>query len=99
MRKTSAVNNHFLKAGGFLFFFILTSLLIKNGFTLLDSRQQIDGAGIGVYFLFFEINDRIPSSDILFYAIGFFAASIAAAAAPFILFYRKVLTYIRSVWL
>lgn len=71
---------------------------MREGFHLLDSMKHVDGAGIGVYFLFFEINDRVLASDILFYAVSFFVASFAAIIAPFVLSHHKVLKYIISVW-
>ncbi|WBL16910.1 hypothetical protein [Sutcliffiella sp. NC1] len=53
------------------------SLLIK-GFNLLSVGKSVDGDGIGVYFLFMEINDRVPVESIPAYAIGFFISSIVA---------------------
>lgn len=87
-----------IKLGGFFFCFLLAFFFVKEGISLMASMRNVDGAGIGVHFLLFEINDRVPASDILFYAIGFFIAGILAAAAPFALFQKKVLRYMVSVW-
>lgn len=98
MQNANIVHHKLVKIGGFLFFFVLAFLLMRVGFHLLDSMKHVDGAGTGVYFLFFEINDRVLTSDIQFYAIGFFVAGFAAIIAPFVLFHHKVLKYIISVW-
>lgn len=98
MQNAHIVHHKLVKIGGFFFFFVLALLLMREGFHLLDSMKHVDGAGIGVYFLFFEINDRVLTSDIQFYAIGFFVAGFAAIIAPFVLFHHKVLKYIISVW-
>jgi len=42
---------------------------------------NVDGDGIGVHFLFFEINDRVLEKSIPSYANGFFIASIVTALA------------------
>ena len=87
-----------VKLGGFLLCFLLAFLFMKEAISLMESMKNVDGAGIGVHFLMFEINDRVLNSDIQFYAVGFFIASVLAAAAPFALFQKKVLRYIISVW-
>lgn len=98
MQNAHVVHQKMLKVAGFFFFFVLAFLLLSEGFHLLESTKQVDGAGVGVYFLFLEINDRVLASDILFYAISFFVASFLAIIAPFVLFHHKVLKYIISVW-
>lgn len=88
----------FVKWGGSLSCFLLAFLLLKEGFILLESMKNIDGAGIGVYFLLFEVNDHVLNKDILSYAIGFFVASGMISLSPFFLFQRRVIKYVHSVW-
>lgn len=72
---------------------LLAVLMINKGITLWNMGSNVDGAGIGVYFLIFEINDRVPEQTIPNYAIGFFVASVITALVPFVLFGKKVLNY------
>jgi hypothetical protein len=58
------------------FFTFTTVLLVNKGLDLWSLRTNVDGNGIGIYFLGFEINDRVPEKSVPPYAIGFFAASI-----------------------
>jgi hypothetical protein len=53
---------------------------------------DVDGAGIGVYFLIFEINDRIDEKSIPAYAIGFFIASGGMALAALAIVIRNLYT-------
>jgi hypothetical protein len=53
----------------------LTALLAKEGVELWSLGTNVDGDGIGVHFLCFEINDRVPEASIPSYAIGFFVTS------------------------
>ncbi|AST91112.1 hypothetical protein BC6307_07385 [Sutcliffiella cohnii] len=57
---------------------LLAIALLIKGFNLLSVGKNVDGDGIGVYFLFMEINDRVPVESIPVYAIGFFISSIVA---------------------
>lgn len=88
----------FLKWGGSAFCILIAFLLLKEGFSLMDRSRNVDGAGIGVYFLLFEINDRVPVRDIPAYANAFFIASGIMALLPFALFNKKVMQYLTSVW-
>ncbi|MCM3666197.1 hypothetical protein M3204_17395 [Mesobacillus subterraneus] len=54
---------------------LLTALLAKEGVELWSLGTNVDGDGIGVHFLGFEINDRVPEASIPSYAIGFFVTS------------------------
>jgi hypothetical protein len=71
----------------------LTVLMIHKGITLWNMGSSVDGQGIGIYFLSFEINDRVPEQSIPSYAIGFFVASIITALVPISLVAKKVLAY------
>lgn len=66
---------------------VLAALSASKGMDLWSLGTDVDGAGIGVYFLSFEINDRVAEMSIPAYAIGFFIASgvLALAAIGMIL--------------
>lgn len=53
-------------------------LLLNKGLELWSLGTDVDGDGIGVFFLGFEINNRVPEESILSYAIGFFISSLVA---------------------
>jgi|GEM_PF-2879490 len=53
-------------------------LLFYKGIELWYVRTNVDGDGIGVHFLGFEINDRVNAKNIPAYAIGFFISCIVA---------------------
>lgn len=55
---------------------VLSGVLAIHGYNLMETLEVRDGAGTGVYFLFFEINDRVPWSDVAGYANGFWTASL-----------------------
>lgn len=55
---------------------ILTILLISKGLQLWSYGSDVDGGGIGVFFLGLEINDRVLEVNIPTYAIGFFIAGL-----------------------
>jgi len=55
---------------------IFTILLISKGLQLWSYGTNVDGNGIGVYFLGLEINDRVLEANIPNYAIGFFIAGL-----------------------
>lgn len=65
---------------------VLAILMINKGITLWNIGSGVDGDGIGIYFLGFEINDRVSEQSIPTYAIGFFVGSIITALVPFVLF-------------
>ena len=55
---------------------ILTILLLLKGLQLWTYGSDVDGNGIGVYFLGLEINDRVSEANISTYAVGFFIAGL-----------------------
>ncbi|RDU38644.1 hypothetical protein DRW41_03525 [Neobacillus piezotolerans] len=59
----------------FIFLAFITVLMVNKGLDLWSLGTNVDGDGIGVYFLGLEINDRVPEANIPSYAIGFFVAS------------------------
>lgn len=74
--------------GIFVFLLVLASLLFSTGVDLRSIGPTVDGAGIGVYFMFFEIDDRVPAHSIPMYANGFFVASLVIAVAALLGFLR-----------
>lgn len=84
-----------------LFFFsalLCAMLLGAEGFQVWQMGSSVDGAGIGVYFLFFEINDRATAQDIPFYAGMFFAASVIVSLLSVLPFNKKVQGYLSEVF-
>jgi hypothetical protein len=77
MLRGEKMNNisRWVVAGVLLLFGVL---LLNKGLDLLSIGTDVDGDGIGVYFLRFEINDRVPENSIPSYAIGFFISSLVA---------------------
>lgn len=55
-----------------------------------------DGDGIGVYFLIFEINDRVPNSEINAYASLFEKLSLYAGIALFALILLNIWLFIKG---
>jgi hypothetical protein len=53
-------------------------LLFNKGLDLWSLGTNVDGDGIGVYFIAFEINDRVSEEKIPSYAIGFLISSFVA---------------------
>ncbi|GAA0344355.1 hypothetical protein GCM10008967_38440 [Bacillus carboniphilus] len=64
---------------------LLAILFFNKGLELRALGANVDGDGIGVHFLAFEINDRVPEESIPSYAIGFFISSIVAIIISIIL--------------
>lgn len=62
-------------------FFVLAWSLADKGMELWALGTEVDGAGIGVYFWIFEINDRVAEMNIPMYAFGFFVASAIVVLA------------------
>lgn len=75
---------------GATIFGILSVLMINKGISLW-TIDNVDGAGIGVHFLIFEINDKVPEQSIPSYAIGFFVASVLTACLPIAFLGKKIL--------
>jgi hypothetical protein len=59
-----------------IFLAFITILMVNKGLDLWSLGTNVDGEGIGVYFLGLEINDTVPEAKIPTYAIGFFVASL-----------------------
>ena len=61
-----------------LILIMLSVMLFTKGLELWSLGTNVDGSGIGVYFLGLEINDRVSEKIIPVYSIGFFIASMVA---------------------
>ena len=77
--------------GVFVLLIAVTVLLINKGMDLRSLGTNVDGTGIGVHFLFLEINDRVPEKSIPSYANGFFIASLVTALAALVLAVKNLL--------
>jgi len=77
----------------FVFFIGVTVLLFNKGMDLRSLGTNVDGDGIGVHFLFLEINDRVPEKSIPSYANGFFIASLVTAFAALVLAVKNLLRF------
>lgn len=62
-------------AAGILF--LIGVLLLNKGLDLRALGTNVDGDGIGVYFLTIEINDRVQEASIPAYANSFLTSSFA----------------------
>ncbi|MCF6136600.1 hypothetical protein [Pseudalkalibacillus berkeleyi] len=73
-------------------FLTVSILLVMKGLELRSLGSDVDGSGMGVYFLFMEINDRVPEQIVPSYAMGFLIASFVTFLITVGLFLR---TYLR----
>lgn len=58
-----------------IIFVVIGALMISKGFEL-KSITHVDGSGIGIHFLGFEVNDSVPKENISQFANSFFIASL-----------------------
>ncbi|MCM3123158.1 MULTISPECIES: hypothetical protein [unclassified Mesobacillus] len=68
---------------------VVSVLFLKQGMELWNLGTDVDGAGIGIHFLGFEINDSVPEASIPSYAIGFFIAAGLSIGLMLVIFGRK----------
>ncbi|KKI88457.1 hypothetical protein WQ54_31545 [Bacillus sp. SA1-12] len=74
----------------FTFLALISFLMVNKGLELWSLGTNVDGDGVGIYFLGQEINDKVPKASIPTYAIGFFIASLITLLIAFALV-RKTL--------
>ncbi len=67
------------------FLVVLSILMFQKGLQLSDLGTDVDGEGIGVHFLLFEINDSVHERNIPSYAFGFYISSIITALSAMLL--------------
>ncbi|MFD1040158.1 permease prefix domain 1-containing protein [Virgibacillus byunsanensis] len=72
---------------------LLALFLLSEGITLWNIGSTVDGAGIGIHFLGFEINDHVLVQRIPSYAAGFMVASLLTALVPLVLFRKKLVKF------
>lgn len=60
-------------------------LALNKGLDLWSLGSNVDGDGIGLYFLGIEINDTVPEGSIPSYAIGFLISSLIALVTSLVL--------------
>jgi hypothetical protein len=65
--------------------FLLGVLLFNKGMDLRSLGTNVDGDGIGLYFLTLEINDKVQEASIPAYANGFFASSFVVFIISFLI--------------
>ena len=85
--------NIYYRWGVIVLLIAITVLLINKGMDLRSIGTNVDGTGIGVHFLFLEINDRVPAKSIPSYANGFFIASLVTALAALVLVVKNLLRF------
>lgn len=76
--------------------FVLAWSLADKGNELWQLGTDVDGAGIGIYYLIFEISDRVAEMNIPMYAIGFFVASVVAVIAALWLAFKASMSNTRT---
>ncbi|WP_246943322.1 hypothetical protein [Bacillus pinisoli] len=64
------------QAGFGILLLILTVLLFLKGVQLWTFGTNVDGGGVGIYFLGLEINDHVKEASIPNYALSFAGAGI-----------------------
>lgn len=74
----------------FIILILISVLFLKQGMDLWKLGTDVDGDGIGVHFLAFEINDSVPEANIPSYAIGFFVAAGLTLGLILGIFGRKI---------
>ncbi|WP_226087736.1 hypothetical protein [Mesobacillus sp. S13] len=75
-------------AAGILF--LLGVLLFNKGLDLKALGTNVDGDGIGLYFLTLEINDRVQEASIPGYSKGFFMSSFVVFLISFLIIGRNL---------
>ncbi|TFB21792.1 hypothetical protein E3U55_08175 [Filobacillus milosensis] len=55
---------------------LLAILLIYKGIVLNNRVGVVDGAGIGISFIGFELNDSVPNEKVQYYATSFIITGI-----------------------
>jgi hypothetical protein len=68
-----------------IFLLLIAILMINKGIDLWLIGTNVDGDGIGIHFLGWEINDRVLTASIKKYAIGFFVTSVLSILIAFVL--------------
>lgn len=75
---------------GLIFLILIAILMFNRGLNLWSLGTNVDGDGIGVYFLGLEMNDSVQETSIPKYAIGFFISGLITASLSLVL--------IRKIW-
>lgn len=68
-----------------IFLVFISIITIIKGIELWSLGTNVDGNGIGIYFLGLELNDSVTEASIPNYAIGFIITSILAISIALIL--------------
>ncbi|MFS1511767.1 hypothetical protein VQL36_04920 [Chengkuizengella sp. SCS-71B] len=65
-------------------------MMLLKGAQLWSLGDNVDGDGIGITFLLFEINDTVHTADIPKYTNGFFVAGLITIVISFGFLYKAV---------
>jgi hypothetical protein len=80
-----------------IFFSVVGVLLLTKGLHLRSiGLVEVDGNGIGVYFLGMEINEKVAAADIISYANGFLGSGtifLLLAVCLFVILLKEKSTF------
>jgi hypothetical protein len=77
---------------------IFAVLLFNKGLDLWSLGTNVDGDGIGVHFLAFEINDKVPEESIPSYAMGFFISSLVISVLSVVIIGMNLNLKLKTSW-
>lgn len=80
----------FRRFGPVIIVFTFAILTFSKAMELWTMRTTVDGDGIGIHFLAFEINDRVLAEDIAMYSGVFLAISLVALIISITLLRKNV---------
>lgn len=75
---------------------VISVLFLQQGLDLWKLGTDVDGDGIGIHFLGFEINDSVPEASIPSYATGFFIAAGLSFLLMLVVVGRKIFKMSRA---
>lgn len=76
-----------------VFLLVFAVLFLIKGLQLQALGTRVDGEGIGIYFLLFEVNDKVKAENIPLYAISFFGFSILTFVSALAFWAKKILVH------
>ncbi|MBT2680108.1 hypothetical protein J7E38_13925 [Bacillus sp. ISL-35] len=75
---------------------VISVLFLQQGMDLWKLGTDVDGDGIGIHFLGFEINDSVQEANIPSYATGFFIAAGLSFVLMLVVVSRKIFKMSRA---
>ncbi|WP_053366582.1 hypothetical protein [Bacillus sp. FJAT-27245] len=77
-----------------VFWIIITAvfgvLFFEKGMSLLGAINTVDGEGIGISLAGFEVNDRVPAGQIIYYSIGFILVGAILFCTAFTMVFKSI---------